>query len=198
MTPTNKLIVIFLVQNFLGKNVFSFVQQRYHPDSALLVRQPLQMTSEGNGDEIESMRRRLEETLGNGESSSFDESTLSRSNNKNTRLSTTARERKKHEIELLEGLSDSDEPLNELWALWFVEKGPAPASQLLSTQDLFQRLEPGPGKGQGRKADYIEAEDMLRKIIHEQGRDWVEPINRYVFCLLFSVYFSHYIYFAIG
>ena len=121
-----------------------------------------------NNDEIESMRRRLEQTVASTRTSEVVSTTQG--------LSTTAKERRKYEIELLEDLAYSDEPMNELWALWFVEKGPGPASQLLATQDYFQKV----GNGdKGSAKQFQEIEQKLREIIREHGvSEWAEPINR--------------------
>jgi len=140
--------------------------------------------SDSSKDEIEIMRRKLEETVGLGDSYGNTRESDSKSAPLQ-RLTTTAKERRKVEIELLQNLAYSDEPMNELWALWFVEKGPGPASQLLSTQDYFQAGiiddEDSDTGSISKNKEFEESEYKLKEIINEYGTTvdgWAEPINR--------------------
>ena len=81
-------------------------------------------------------------------------------------LTTAERDRRLVEIQLLRRLQDSDEPLQELWDLWFAERGPT-ARKRLEQADAYM------ARGQ-----VVAAEAMLRKMIEEYGVYWVEPLNR--------------------
>ena len=124
-------------------------------------------------DSIESARKRLEERIGNDSASSSSSSSSSSSRGTH-RLSSTAKERRKHEIELLNKLRHGDEAMNDLWALWFVERGPAGATALLETQELFQEME----SASTMNINTNKAERKIRSIISEHGHQWAEPVNR--------------------
>jgi hypothetical protein len=76
------------------------------------------------------------------------------------------RERRLKEIELLSSLKTSDQGLNELWSLWFGERGPEAAEKLIHADDLMN------------VESWSEAEDFLLNLIDEHSMHWVEPVNR--------------------
>mmetsp|Transcript_6352 Transcript_6352/g.7116 ORF Transcript_6352/g.7116 Transcript_6352/m.7116 type:complete len:387 (+) Transcript_6352:317-1477(+) len=81
-------------------------------------------------------------------------------------LTAISRDRRLKEITLLSTLSHSDDAVNELWALWIAEKGPAAATLLLRAEHLMS-IE-----------SYEEAEALLWSLIHQYGVHWAEPVNR--------------------
>ena len=83
-------------------------------------------------------------------------------------LTTIGRARLDAEMECLSGLMDSDEPLSDLWTLWFEERGPSAAKELKAAEQLSMN---GPQY-------WDEAETKLRALIEEHGVHWAEPINR--------------------
>eukprot|EP00550_Attheya_septentrionalis_P012220 CAMPEP_0198304470 /NCGR_PEP_ID=MMETSP1449-20131203/57420_1 /TAXON_ID=420275 /ORGANISM="Attheya septentrionalis, Strain CCMP2084" /LENGTH=327 /DNA_ID=CAMNT_0044006995 /DNA_START=504 /DNA_END=1487 /DNA_ORIENTATION=+ len=83
-------------------------------------------------------------------------------------LTSIARERKEAEMEHLASLIYGDEALADLWSLWFAERGPVAAAELVFAEELA---------GQG-PAKWPEAEKALRNLIEEHGVYWVEPVNR--------------------
>lgn len=78
------------------------------------------------------------------------------------------RERKYAELELLKSLKVSDEAVNELWALWFAERGPQAATLLLRAEELVSQGE----------TKWSDAEELLWSLIQEHGIHWAEPVNR--------------------
>eukprot|EP00977_Amphora_coffeiformis_P028504 scaffold35500_cov168-Amphora_coffeaeformis.AAC.2 len=89
-------------------------------------------------------------------------------------LTSAERDRRLAEIEMLQALKDSDEPLQDLWELWFSERGKT-AKERLEQVDQFM------AGGQ-----IVVAEKMLRQMIQEYGVYWVEPINRLATLLYLS------------
>jgi hypothetical protein len=81
-------------------------------------------------------------------------------------LTAIMRERRLKEIELLSSLKTSDQGLNELWSLWFGERGPEAAEKLIHADDLMN------------VESWSEAEDFLLNLIDEHSMHWVEPVNR--------------------
>ena len=81
-------------------------------------------------------------------------------------LTAIARERRLKEISLISSLAQSDDPVNELWALWIAEKGPIAATLLLRAEQLMS------------VESYEEAETILWSLIHQYGIHWAEPVNR--------------------
>lgn len=81
-------------------------------------------------------------------------------------LTAVGRTRRLHEIKLISMLTQSDEAITDLWALWIAEKGPAAATLLLRSEQLMH------------VESYDEAEKILWTIIHQYGSNWAEPINR--------------------
>ena len=63
---------------------------------------------------------------------------------------------------------DSDEPLSDLWTLWFEERGASAAKELKAAEQLSMN---GPQY-------WDEAETKLRALIEEHGVHWAEPVNR--------------------
>lgn len=148
--------------------------------------------SENNGgsgdaddaDDVERMRQQLESLLGPDSSSplakgltptAVDVDQLMDPANANDitdmlpsspPLTSAERDRRLAEIEMLKGLKDSDDPVQDLWELWFSERGKT-AKEQLEQVDRFI------AEGQ-----VLAAEKMLRHLIREYGVHWVEPINR--------------------
>ena len=83
-------------------------------------------------------------------------------------LTAIAKERRLAEIQLLAGLVDDDESLDELWSLWFSERGPQAAKELRNIEELT---------AQGPRG-WEEAEERLRNMIDEHGVYFAEPVNR--------------------
>lgn len=81
-------------------------------------------------------------------------------------LTAIARERRLKEITLLSTLTQSDDAVSELWALWIAEKGPAAATLLLRAEQLMS------------VESYDEAESLLWTLVHQYGVHWAEPVNR--------------------
>ena len=82
-------------------------------------------------------------------------------------LTSIGRERRLVEIKLLEKLGESDEPLDDLWAIWGSERGPPPAKELRRAEEMTMD-----------EHQWAEAEQILRDLIVENGIHWVEPVNR--------------------
>lgn len=83
-------------------------------------------------------------------------------------LTTIGRARLDAEMECLSDLVDSDEPLSDLWSLWFSERGPEAARVLKAAEQLSM----------GGPIYWDEAEAKLRALIEEHGVHWAEPVNR--------------------
>jgi len=83
-------------------------------------------------------------------------------------MSTTAKDRRRMEIQLLKSLEDTDRTLSDLWALWFSERGAEPASNLLRAEEL---------SSQG-SSQWYKSEEKLKCIIEDEGIHWAEPLNR--------------------
>lgn len=83
-------------------------------------------------------------------------------------LTAIAKERRVAEIQLLAQLVDEDEGLDDLWSLWFSERGPQAARELRDIEELTAE---GP-------RSWREAEERLRDLIDEHGVYFVEPVNR--------------------
>lgn len=83
-----------------------------------------------------------------------------------TPLTAITRERRLKEITLLSTLTQSDDAVNELWALWIAERGPAATTSLLRAEQLMS------------VESYDEAESLLWSLIHQYGIHWAEPVNR--------------------
>jgi hypothetical protein len=81
-------------------------------------------------------------------------------------LTAILRERRLKEIQLLGTLAHSDEAVNELWALWIAERGPASASNILHVEQLMS------------VESWNDAEVLLLSLIEEHGLHWAEPVNR--------------------
>lgn len=86
-------------------------------------------------------------------------------------LTAIQRERRLKELNLLSSLSDSDEGINELWSLWFSERGPTAATILLRAEELVSQSSKQPQKLE-------EAESVLWGLIESYGLHWAEPVNR--------------------
>jgi hypothetical protein len=83
-------------------------------------------------------------------------------------LTAIAKERRVAEIHLLSDLVHDDESLDDLWSLWFSERGPHAAKELRDIEELT---------AQGPRS-WGEAEERLRDMIDEHGVHFVEPVNR--------------------
>lgn len=86
-------------------------------------------------------------------------------------LTAILRERRLTELKLLSSLKDSDEAMNELWSLWFSERGPTAATILLRAEELVSQSSSQPQK-------LHEAEVILWGLIESYGLHWAEPANR--------------------
>ena len=86
-------------------------------------------------------------------------------------LTAIQRERRLKELNLLSSLTDSDEGINELWSLWFSERGPTAATILLRAEELVSQSSKQPQKLE-------EAESVLWGLIESYGLHWAEPVNR--------------------
>ena len=84
-------------------------------------------------------------------------------------LTTIERERRETEIQLLSHLAQGDEAVNDLWTLWYSEKGRDTAQRLVRAEELT---------GEGGSLAWSHAEDILRALVEEHGVYWVEPLNR--------------------
>lgn len=82
-------------------------------------------------------------------------------------LTSIGRERRIVEMRLLEKLGDSDEPLEDLRAIWYCERGPDPSKELRQAEEMSMD-----------QRQWGEAEQVLRDLIEENGIHWVEPVNR--------------------
>jgi hypothetical protein len=83
-------------------------------------------------------------------------------------LTAIAKERRVTEIHLLSDLVHDDESLDDLWSLWFSERGPRAAEELRNIEELT---------AQGPRS-WGDAEERLRDMIDEYGVHFVEPVNR--------------------
>eukprot|EP00559_Dactyliosolen_fragilissimus_P007725 CAMPEP_0184860840 /NCGR_PEP_ID=MMETSP0580-20130426/5648_1 /TAXON_ID=1118495 /ORGANISM="Dactyliosolen fragilissimus" /LENGTH=526 /DNA_ID=CAMNT_0027358095 /DNA_START=300 /DNA_END=1877 /DNA_ORIENTATION=+ len=83
-------------------------------------------------------------------------------------FTTIMRERREAEIHLLSSLENNDIAINDLWSLWFAERGPKAATLLLRAEELASRGPP----------HWDQAEQLLWDLIEEHGHHWSEPINR--------------------
>lgn len=83
-------------------------------------------------------------------------------------LTAIMRQRLLTEIDLLSALEESEEAVDELWTLWFTERGPTAAALLFKAEELVSQGE----------AQWSAAENLLWSIIFEYGVHWAEPINR--------------------
>ena len=83
-------------------------------------------------------------------------------------LTTIERERRQAEIQFMGKLADGDEAGEDLFTLWFNEKGPTAANTLRKAEALTNE---GP-------EHWEEAEDLLKELIDEHGVYFAEPLNR--------------------
>jgi hypothetical protein len=65
-------------------------------------------------------------------------------------------------------VQDHEQVLNELWNLWFHERGPRAAARLTRAEELVAQ---GPRQ-------WDAAESALRDLVMEYGLSWAEPMNR--------------------
>jgi hypothetical protein len=132
-------------------------------------------------EDYEQIRRRLEAMMGNEDSSRDETSVLHRRRPSSSSflsignalpapppLTAISKERKVAEIQLLSRLVDGDEGLDDLWSLWFSERGPHAARELRDIEELT---------GEGPRS-WDEAEGRLQDLINEHGLYFVEPVNR--------------------
>jgi hypothetical protein len=125
------------------------------------------MNSDGSDmNDVEEIRRHLESLV----STTHDECIDTESEVKNLPLLTTiSRERRQVEIELLQSLEHNDEEAVEnLWNLWYSERGPKAHAELL---DIEQTLFSDPSR-------WPKAETRLKSMMDEYGLYFCEPINR--------------------
>eukprot|EP00522_Entomoneis_paludosa_P004011 CAMPEP_0172472194 /NCGR_PEP_ID=MMETSP1065-20121228/68210_1 /TAXON_ID=265537 /ORGANISM="Amphiprora paludosa, Strain CCMP125" /LENGTH=397 /DNA_ID=CAMNT_0013230323 /DNA_START=234 /DNA_END=1427 /DNA_ORIENTATION=+ len=82
-------------------------------------------------------------------------------------LTAMERERREMEMELLKELEYGDDTTEELWNMWYQERG-VPAGQQLMKME----------QGTASPATWGDAEEALRNLILQHGVAWVEPLNR--------------------
>jgi tetratricopeptide (TPR) repeat protein len=115
-----------------------------------------------NDDDVEAARRRLEFLVSDGtevDADAEEEAPL---------LSTIGRERREAEISMLRELEYSDEASDDLWQLWYSERGPKASADLKEIEEeLF-----------GDMSEWDHAEERLQEMIKEHGMHFVEPLNR--------------------
>lgn len=156
----------FLVAAVMAQSTIAFVPSSSHslrsqaPKSTKLYSAGGMLPRHGSTpppDDIEEARRRLEKVV--------QERPLPE--RERPPLTSIGRERRLVEIQLLENLDGSDEPLDDLWALWCSERGPAPSRELRKAEEMTMD-----------QRQWGEVEQVLRDLIHENGKHWVEPVNR--------------------
>ena len=149
-------------------------------------------SEEGNFDnnnnlEIESFRRKLEKLVLAGENNNvveaqgrIDTKSLSPPSVVRDRitpdvnlppappLTSMDRERRLAEITLIQQLENGDDVLQDLWTLWFQERG-ADAAKLLSQAEELSNMGP---------QYWDKAEMILKEMIEDYGVYWAEPVNR--------------------
>jgi hypothetical protein len=123
--------------------------------------------SDGNDvNNVEDARRRLESLVSTTQSE-YTEKEIEM--NDLPLLSTIARERREVEIELLQSLEHNDqEAVENLWNLWYSERGPKAHSELL---DIEQTLFSDPSR-------WPRAEARLNAMMDEYDLHFCEPVNR--------------------
>lgn len=82
-------------------------------------------------------------------------------------LTSIERERREAEIRMLLHLKHGDDALEDLWNLWFQERGTVEAGQLARAQQLSNH-----------QRTWEQAEVALLELIETYGVHWVEPMNR--------------------
>ena len=88
-------------------------------------------------------------------------------------LTESSRTRRELEISLLKSLDDSDEAIEELMALWMVERGQDACHELHRMETVCS-----PG--------LVEEESILRNLMDEYGIHWAEPVSRLASLLYFK------------
>jgi len=88
-------------------------------------------------------------------------------------LTESSRQRRQFEMKLLASLEDSDEAVEELVALWMLERGEEAFGAL---KQMEQVCSPG----------LVEEENMLRGLLDEFGVHWAEPVSRLAALLYFK------------
>lgn len=137
--------------------------------------------SDSNDEDYEQVRRRLEAMMGGEEGARDDVASSVLHRRRPTSfledgdklptqppLTAIAKERRLAEIQLLARLADDDDSLDDLWSLWFSERGPHASREL---RDIDELTAQGP-------RSWEEAEERLRDLIDEHGVHFVEPVNR--------------------
>lgn len=155
---------------------------RIHPLSGVNLKKD---SDDGGGDsfDIEAARKKLESIVGgrnDGEVNFEDQPTISRLRSENQTISvhdmslpdaplltSIERERRQAEIGILQRLEYGDEPLSDLWTLWFQERGAEAAAHLVRADQLFSH-----------PRTWDQAEGVLRDLIAKYGVHWAEPVNR--------------------
>jgi hypothetical protein len=82
-------------------------------------------------------------------------------------LSTIERDRKLAEILVLKGLADGDEASQQLWSLWYSERGGTAKAQLQKADILMSNPD-----------TWNECETLLKGLVDDFGVYFVEPLNR--------------------
>jgi hypothetical protein len=82
-------------------------------------------------------------------------------------LSTIERDRKVAEIQILKGLANGDDASQQLWALWYSERGGTAKAQLEKADGLMSNPD-----------TWKECETLLKGLVDDFGVYFVEPLNR--------------------
>lgn len=88
-------------------------------------------------------------------------------------LTESSRQRRELEMELIAALKNSNEAVEELMALWMVERGMDGAEEL---HKMTNACSPG----------LVEEEKILRGLLDEYGIHWVEPVSRLASLMYFK------------
>lgn len=88
-------------------------------------------------------------------------------------LTGSSRQRRELEMALLASLSDSDEAIDELMALWMLERGQEAADEL---HKMTTVCSPG----------LVEEERILKGLMSEFGVHWAEPVSRLASLMYFK------------
>jgi hypothetical protein len=141
-------------------------RQQFHCESN---KNPNDMGSDDEQDEIEAVRRRLEFLVNDDDDDdASDVSDASATNDIPPLLSSIGRERRLVEIDLLQALEFSDEPTGDLWTLWYSERGPQAHAEL---REIEETLFADPSQ-------WNAAESRLQDMIAHHGVHFCEPLNR--------------------
>jgi hypothetical protein len=168
----SSILVLLLVSLLQAATVLAFIapcQQQQRRGVLLFAqkdRKPPQDDDDDTADDddvVEAARRRLEFLVSDGTEGISDDA-----EEEAPLLSTIGRERREAEISMLRELEYSDEASDDLWELWYSERGPKASADLKEIEEeLF-----------GDMSEWDHAEGRLKEMIKEHGMHFVEPLNR--------------------